>query len=350
MTQETEAMTVGAAAEALSDESFDGLLGLDEIDTPDEQEEEASDEVEADEVDAEGGEAPSEDSEDEETDNEEEAEIQSLADMAEALGVDVDELEATINTKIKVDGEESDVTLAELRRGYQREKDYTQKTMAVAEKDKQLTVQHEQAIEQVQQQSQVAGAVLREVQKLFAGEHEQILSLMETDPNAGVVAKARYDQRMQQFHQIQQAASAHYDQFSQENKTRSDSSRAELENTEREKLASAIPDWDQEKANELSNYLVSQQGFSPDFISSTLDHKFFVMANKAMQFDTKVETAKLAEKRVKKLPKVQKPAKKISAPKSNYQKAAARLKRSGDINDAANAIANSPSLNKVLGF
>ena len=83
--------------------------------------------------------------------------------------------------KVKVDGEEIEVTQDELLRGYMRQKDYTQKTQQLAEQRRQFQEyrpQYQQQPQYVQQNQMPQGDVLNNVAKQIAARN---LGLNSTD-------------------------------------------------------------------------------------------------------------------------------------------------------------------------
>ena len=71
-------------------------------------------------------------------DEPEEVESATFDEVAESLGLSPEEASDRIIVKVKVDGEESEVPLSELRTGYQREASYTRKSQALAEDKKRV--------------------------------------------------------------------------------------------------------------------------------------------------------------------------------------------------------------------
>lgn len=324
-------MSVHEAAAAMANVTEEDFIEEEieepEIEDVDEPEEDDTEEIEDSEA-------------EDDAEAEEEQQIESLADVAAALEVDLDEFQANLTTTIKINGQESDVTLTELKNGYQRDADYRQKTMELAETRKQLEANQQAQYTQLQQQANLAAAVMAEAKTALAGERAEIDKLQATDPQRWLVEVQKHQDKTNRLNQIQQQAAQAWQAQLENRDAATQQQREALMLREQQALASAIPDFNQERATQIGEYLQGI-GFQSDEIANQLDHRWLVLADKARQFDGAVKTADPAAKRVRKLPKTQKPTKKaITTTRSNFEKASRRLKRTGDVRDAAAAILN----------
>jgi len=102
--------------------------------------------------------------------------------------------------KAKVGGEEVEVELDELINGYQRSKDYTQKSQALAEQRKAIDAER-QHLEQVKQERQAYAQKLKALDSFLSQQNkgEDLEVLKETDPIGYAVKVAEQSQREKQL-------------------------------------------------------------------------------------------------------------------------------------------------------
>lgn len=227
---------------------------------------------------------------------------------------------------VKVNGEEKQVTLEELQKGYMMESDYRQKTSQVSEKRKAIEAQQaqlEKTLDEARAFIEFEAADL---------ESTEMQELKEYDPEAYWKKVDAVKAKAERFKEKQD-----------EQRARLEEKRQALIEKEREKLTQAIPDWlDTDKAKaeaeELSKSLQAI-GYSDAELSGITDHRMFVLARKAMLFD-KIQSGDIESKKVKTAPKSASPAAKrstLTAKQKAMQQAKERA-RSGKVNDAQAAI------------
>ena len=248
--------------------------------------------------------------------------------------------------KVVVDGQEQEVTLDELMKGYSRQSDYTRKTerlsqdrKSVEELKNEYTRQNEEAkIKRDQYEKQIQ--VLSE--QLKASEPQIDMDrLYREDPAEYVKQKAEQDRRKE----LQLAAQQEQDRIRQEKQVESEKVYSQYLENEKKLLAEKLPIYaDKEKGAEfvknLTNY-AKEIGFSDQEISMLVDHRSVIMLANAYRYD-KLKKANLKNKKVTKVskvvssssPKVQddnEVAKRIKSKK-------ATLRNSGKVNDAASVL------------
>lgn len=332
---------------------FEGLLGGDD----DEPELSTGKNVEGSDTDADEGEGESDDAgaelEEEDGDGEAEGEgsseespgeqepIRTVAELAEALELSQEELAANLKTTIKVNGEELEVTLAELQAGYQKDRDYRQKTEHLAREREAFQRTAQEVAQTYQRESAALAGYLNEVTRLVVGQldGEEMQRLRAEDPAEWIARREEFQQRLQRLDLIRQAAAQQYDHVNEVNSAQQRQALAGRLQEEAAKLASKIPDWGAPTQKALAEYLGSE-GFSPEEISQAYDHRLIVLAHKARLYD---ESKKVGDKVVAKVK--QAPPKKVLPPKApknpaNVQRGKlnqlkGRLKQTGNIKDAA---------------
>ena len=316
------------------DGSIDSAVGLiTEPEAPEELEEASEEpEVEAD---------PEEADESEEDD----AEI----DDGEAEEVEEDEYEDSDDAgqeqlqkfKVKVDGEELEVTLDDLKQGYSGQK-YVQKGM-------------QEAATARKQAEEVYSALLAERQQL-ANLYQQMQSgaiaappspptkeLFDQDPigymeqkMAYDEAKAKYDEQNTQMQQVMQ----------QQSEAQARAMQAYVQQ-EMQALKAVIPEFgDASKATKIRENLVrggnEYYGYTPEEIGNVMDHRAVMVLNDALKYREIMAGKSKAEKKTATAKPVIKPgAKKVGdGKKTIQQRRKAKLNQSGRIEDAIGLILN----------
>ena len=235
--------------------------------------------------------------------------------------------------RVKVQGQELEVSLDELKSGYSRDSDYRQKTHALAEERRMLD-------EQKKSLSQSYDGKLKELTDLIGAAEsyigqsskEDLQKMYEEDPTQA--AKIDFQQRQQResFNNLKQQAEVvklqQYNQYLDEQKRLA---------------ATKIPEYsDPVKGvtfkNQMKNSL-SEYGFNDQEIGSLADHRFLMVLRDAMEYKN-LKSKPVTNKKVTTAPKVVK----SGTPKMEDSRRAAgkqkigRLRRSGKINDAQSAI------------
>ena len=291
-------------------EAQDALLGLmePEEEKPKEEEAEESDE--------------DEEEESEESDDEDEEELYAV----------------TIN------GDEEEVTLDELTKGYSRQSDYTRKTQKLAEDFKNLTeleTQWKQEIGATQQEraqyanalENVINASLKNLNKFDVDWDD----LRQNDREEYLLKRDEYREAQDNIQKQQREHQAIQQKQQQEMAQQFQQSKQE----EYHKLVDKLPDWgDETKRAELGTtvreYALSQ-GYSADEINSLVDHRSVLVLLKAKQFDD-LSNSKVKAKKLKNKPKVIRAGKGKDRSDDNKNKRAAQMKRlrgTGHIDDAS---------------
>lgn len=244
---------------------------------------------------------------------------------------------------IKVDGKELEVPLSELKNGYQRQADYTRKTMEVSEQRKAAESERQAAQQERQQYAQRLQEQQIILQSALADQNQiNWQQLIDNDPIEYLKQKNLFEQRQSALQRTQWEQQ----QLMQQQQAEEAKAREAFLSEQQEQLLAKLPDWkDPEKAklgkSELRNYLKSEFGFDDDHISNVVDHRAILMARKAMLYDAMVSKAKAAEKKVATLPqKVERPGVSESKTLDKRSSAFQRLNKSGSIDDAARVFAS----------
>lgn len=198
--------------------------------------------------------------------------------------------------KVKVNGEEYEVELSELIKGYQREADYTRKTMTLAE-ERNLIAKTKEELAQTRTQAQMerdlTAKAINEV-LATAAFLDPVLSmesqidwnkLAQENPGEYVARKADLDQRKSQLNtlhtylgELEKQRVAEFNQLKQ----------AKIEE-EYKKLTEVIPEFaDKDKGAELNKEMtkfLNEVGFNNQELANVIDHRMFVVIKKALLYD-----------------------------------------------------------------
>ncbi len=240
--------------------------------------------------------------------------------------------------RVKVDGEEVEVPLDELLKGYSRTADYTRKTQAIAEARKQAEAEAALAREERQRYAQTLEALDASLKQLQPPEVDWD-RLYQENPVEWVRQRELVRTRQEQAAWVQSQKQALVEKQQQEE-------RIEAEKTlesERSKLLEALPEWrDADKARaekaKIVSYATEKLGFSVEEISDIYDARAVLALRKAMMFD------EMMSKRDQLRPKIMQKAKPMKAgaaqaPQSSKvvasKAALSRLANSGSTRDAA---------------
>lgn len=328
-------MAVGATTQDGSLQSaalaFEGLLSAEEDTPPPETLPDSARKAEPDpETDDEESEVEDESPESEEVD---EAETADDADEPE----DTEEEPPEPRThRVKVDGEEIEVTEEELHKGYSRTADYTRKTQALAEERK--TFQGEQtAVRTERAQYAERLASLEQAIRAVTPAEPDWVTLARENPTEYAAQRAAWDEHKRQLAEIASERET-AEQTVQEDHQRAAS---EYLNAERARFLEAIPAWkDAAVAKREKGEMVAFAkglGYTDAEISGVADHRVLLLLRKAMLHDraekSKPDVKKVIEKVVVTKPGAGHAAKR--PPASNFTRAKQRLAQTGSVKDAA---------------
>lgn len=238
---------------------------------------------------------------------------------------------------VKIDGKEVEVSLDELKNGYQRQSDYTKKTMEAAEQRKTADAETQKA---QQERQQYAGELQRMAVQLEGVLEQQSQidwnALIESDPVEYLKQRQLFEQRQALYQQNTQERQKLAQQFQNEQAQAHQSYLAE----QQDNLLAKLPDWkDDAKAaaekTAISKFLQAQ-GFEAEDISSIADHRHVIVARKAMLYDQLMAKANVQAKLVKEAPqRVVKPGVTTNGNPDGRTTAAKNHAKSGTVESAA---------------
>lgn len=241
--------------------------------------------------------------------------------------------------RVKVDGQESEVTLDELVKGYQREADYTKKTQTLAEQRKAVEAER-QAVEQAKQLRDTYAQRLQIIEQALRSQTqgENLDELKETDPigYAVKVAERAENEKKLMAIRAEQARIAQMQQSEQAQQLQS------IVAQEAEKLAKVLPEYTNPEKGETIRKSIrayaEKEGFTPDELSKVYDSRVVLTLYKAMQYDKLMQNKGEVNKKVSQAPKMLKPG--VNKPRGSLEaeqtkRMRQQFKKTGSVNDAA---------------
>ena len=279
---------------------------------------------------------------------EEESEEETEEESEEESEESDDEGEEEFLYAVKVDGEEQEVTLDELLKGYSRQSDYTKKTQELSSDRRgmeELQQKYNSEMTQIQAERQQYTEYLNQIVENSMGGLDKYANLdwdrlKESDPIEYVTKREEYREAQEKIQAMRnEQANAQHRQAEESKQLHSN-----MVMEEHQKLVSAIPEWGEpekqkELATDVRKYALSQ-GFSEEELSSLVDHRSVLVLMKAAKFDA-MDNADIKSKKLKNKPKVIRSGNGKTKGENSKSKRTAKMKRlrsSGHVDDAASIL------------
>ena len=236
--------------------------------------------------------------------------------------------------KVKVAGQELEVTLDELRNGYQKDADYRRKTEELSNDRKNFHSQSEKQRQDYSQKLNEMNQILSNAQQELNTEinSADLEALYEEDPAQAAKIEHRLRRKQEMLNSsIQKTQSEQKQQFD-----------GYLQ-TEKTKLVNNIPDFaDPGKASTLKNNMrshLAKYGFNDSEIAQVYDHRILMLVNDAMKFGNLQKAKPNLAKKISKPSRVFSSG--IKQDKNDVKSKAARekfgrLRKTGSLKDAQN--------------
>ena len=238
--------------------------------------------------------------------------------------------------RLKVNGQEIEVSLDELKAGYSRDSDYRQKTHTLGMEKRDLESQknslrqsYDAKLTELNELIATADATVRQQQG-----SQDLQRLYDEDPTQA--AKLDYELRQRQVQlddmrtKAKQAQAKQYTEF--------------LE-AQRELAATKIPEYsDPNKADQFKLSMRNSlrgYGFNDEEIGSLADHRFLMVAKDAMSYQSLKDKRPIVQKKVANAPKVVKSGvakSSTSSGREQIRNKIGKVRKTGNIHDASSAI------------
>jgi len=270
-----------------------------------------------------------------------EADESELQDESEEVE-ETQELPEDLTVKVKVDGEELEVTLAELRNGYSRTADYTRKATALANERKALQAEVETIRNERAQYEQLLPALRQQLEQSAAAEPDWD-NLYEEDPIEAARLERHWRKSQEERTQKLAAIQAEQQRLAQERTAEQQRAMAAFVEAERAKLPEVIPEWKNQdtlvrEVNEMRQWALTQ-GLTEQDVNSLQQAAHIAIIRKAMLFDKGAKNVAQAKApATKKVARIVKPGSsgtQVTTGQTEVKRASQRLARSGRISDAA---------------
>ena len=238
--------------------------------------------------------------------------------------------------RLKVNGQEIEVSLDELKAGYSRDSDYRQKTHNLGIEKRELDGQRESLrqtydtrLQELNELIATADATVRQEQG-----SEDLQKLWEEDPTAAARLDYQMRQRNRQLDDVRnkarEAQTKQYEDFL---------------GTQRELAAQKIPEYnDPNKADQFKINMRNSlrgYGFNDQEIGQLADHRFLMVAKDAMSYKSLKDKKPIVQKKVANAPKVVKAGvakSSTSSGREGIRNKINRLGKTGHLKDAQSAI------------
>ncbi len=248
------------------------------------------------------------------------------------------ELETPELHRVKVQGQELEVSLDELKAGYSRDSDYRQKTHTLGMEKRDLETQKNSLRQtydtRLNELNDLISTATQFVEQKQGG--QDLAKLYQEDPTEA----ARLDFQLRQEKQHIESLKA----TAREAQTKQYESYLE---TQKELAATKIPEFsDPNKADSFKLNLrttLRDYGFNDQEIGSLADHRFLMVAKDAMSFKSQKDKRPIVSKKVANAPKVLKAGvarSNVSSGREEVRNKIKTLRKTGHIRDAQSAIAD----------
>lgn len=286
-----------------------------------------------------GDEAPEEGQANDQVEDEEEIEASEEApsEYEEEETQDSDEQPETKRFRVKVAGEELELSQEELINYAQQGADYTRKTQQLAEQRKALDAEAQSVIQARQLRDTYAERLQMIEQMLTAQDsNEDLDSLKENDPIGYAVRVAEMQQKEKQMYAVQ----AERQRIAEEQQAEYGQNMQRYIATQAQELTKFIPEYAHpEKGESLRSDIrkfAKSVGFSDQDLSNVVDHRQVLTLYKAMQFDKLQQAKPQVTKRVSEAPKTLQSGNGNKTTNSESMKRnQQQLRQSGKVRDAA---------------
>lgn len=273
-------------------------------------------------------------------------EFNSLEELAEALEMPLDDFLGKIKGRVKVNGEEKEVTLADLRKGYQMESDYRLKTHELAETRKSFEAEREQVATELSRQYQEAQHLTGMLEQQLIGDFNSIdwNQLRAENPAEYAAKRQEFNERMAQVQGIKQNVGYQLQRQAEEAAQKQAFDLQHILQQEAQKLTEVIPEFkDASKAQEVKGKIktfLRDYGFSDQEIGGIYDHRYVKILHDAMAYRDLKSKGVETRNKVTIAPKLAKPGStdKNSSKNRAVQELRSRLRKSGRVEDAASLI------------
>lgn len=247
-------------------------------------------------------------------------------------------LDPTMKVKVKIDGQEQEVTLEEALKGYSRTADYTRKTQDLATKRQAQEAEFNAVREERQKYATYLTQLEQAIQQNAQPEPDWAKLQQTLKPEEFAAEFARFQIQQNEFAGLRAEKERAQAAVQKDQDKQLETHLA----SEHVKLLDAVPEWKvdatakAEKAKLVA--YATTQGWSEDDLGQVRDHRNIVMLRKAMLWDEQQAKKPAVQARIEKV-RTATPGPAEQAPRkvSDETRALQRLAKTGKVADAAAA-------------
>lgn len=208
---------------------------------------------------------------------------------------------------VKVDGEEYEVTLDELRSGYSRQQHFTKRSQELAEQRKAFEQEAEQVKQYRDYYAQQLEQLGNQLQQTIPSEPDWTALSQQYEAKELFAMKAEYDKRKEEIARVEQER----ERIAQQQQAEAQQQMQQHLATQKTEMLERIPAWrDEGRRNkerlDVIKYAQDVIGFSENEIANASDARAIEMLYKAWQYDKLQKDAPAVKKKVQSAPKVAK--------------------------------------------
>ena len=237
--------------------------------------------------------------------------------------------------RVKVQGQELEVTLDELKAGYSRDSDYRQKTHSLSLERKQIEEEKNVLRQQYDMRIRDLSTAIATAESMMGQQMspQQLQRLYDEDPTTASKVDFQMRQQKDRIRFLK-------NKLAEEESNKKNSYLAEQIRLAQER----IPEFSD--PNKIDSFksgmksLLKGYGYNDQEISEVSDHRLLLILKDAMAYNNFKQSKPIIQKKIEKAPKVVKPGVAVSenSQRSIVRNKISKLKKSGRIEDAQSAI------------
>lgn len=265
---------------------------------------------------------------------------QSVDELAEALELSPEDFANQTKVRVKVYGNEREVSLAELQAGYQKGEGFDQKKSELAQERAEFESKRQQQEERLNNELLAVGELTNAAEQQLLADYQSIdwNALAQQDAGQAALLKQQYQERHNQIQQVKADAVR---------KVQQSQGQAMQEAVQRESaaLVKAIPEWRDEDVASSEKAEIAQMlrgyGYSDEELRMLVDHRQVVLLREMLNLrkaQERVSSPKEEKRSVAKRTNILKSGPRKSQSEKKHDRVdqlRSRLKKTGKMNDAA---------------
>jgi hypothetical protein len=263
----------------------------------------------------EGDDSDSEEAEGSEDEDNDEVTDEDLS-LAAYLGIEEDRLvvddDGQVTFNAIIDGETKAVPLKELASSYQMQGHVNNKSMALEGERKEFEGKRQEVFTELQTRIEGITQIGQVLEQELVGEYNSIdwNRLRTEDPTQWTVLRQEYAEKAQKVSQAQELIQQETQRIAGQASEEQEKSMSNYLTHQRNEMILKNPDWaDKEKRltalGEMKTFMADTYGYAPDDMDNVMDHRLIEVIKDAKAYRSGKKAA--VEKKVKKVPKFQKP-------------------------------------------